>query len=66
MLQLLKSFIHSAADMLDRGQEAHHLLGRASGRVEDGCSFMSLIVAEAVWVQKQGPSFANIYHQLPQ
>lgn len=27
---------------------------------------MSLIVAEAVWVQKQGPSFANIYHQLPQ
>lgn len=52
--------------MLDRGQEAHHLLGRASGRVEDGCSFMSLIVAEAVWVQQQGPSFANIYHQLPQ
>ena len=36
--------------MLDRGQEAHHLLGRASGRAEDGCAFMSLIVAEAVWV----------------
>ena len=29
---LLKSFINPAADMLDRGQEAHHLIGRASGR----------------------------------
>ena len=26
------SFINPAADMLDRGKEAHHLIGRASGR----------------------------------